>query len=321
MNIKSEYKLFCSEESGIPIYSYPWWLDAVCGEENWDVILVKRKEQIVASFPYLLFKDKGMKCIGMPQLTQKLGVYIKYPQNQSEMARLSYEKEILTEIINRLPACDFFRVNFDYSYTNWLPFYWQGFSQTTYYTYVVEDIADMERVYTCFDRSKKKNIKKAQGLVEFGFDLSAEEFYQNHQMTLKKQGKEISYSYAYFTKLYKAAYREGAGRTIYAKDKEGHLHAALFVVWDKVSAYDLISTIDPEFRDSGASSLLVYEMMKFLSSKVKRFDFEGSMIEGVENSFRKFGASQKAYFSISKRNSRRFIVLKGLKDIWNGIRG
>ena len=82
----------------------------------------------------------------------------------------------------------------------------------------------------------------------------------------------------------------------------------------------MISTIDPDYRDSGASSLLIYEMMKFLSDKVERFDFEGSMIEGVENSFRKFGANQKAYFKIFKRNTKRFIILKGLKDIWDGIR-
>ncbi len=320
MNSKEEYRLFCGTEYRVPVYSLPWWLDAVCGDKGWEVILVKRKDRIVASFPYFVYQDKRMKCIGMPQLTQKLGIYIKYPPNQNEMSRLSYEKDIMTEIITRLPAYDFFCVNFDYCYTNWLPFYWHGFSQTTCYTYVIDHMSDVEVVYQNFDRSKKKNIKKAQELVEVGFDLPCEEFYRNHQMTLEKQGKKISYSFDFFQRLYEAAYCEGAGRTIYAKDSEGHLHAALFVVWDRVSAFDLISTIDPDYRDSGASSLLIYEMMKFLSDKVERFDFEGSMIEGVENSFRKFGANQKAYFKIFKRNTKRFIILKGLKDIWDGIR-
>ena len=57
----------------------------------------------------------------------------------------------------------------------------------------------------------------------------------------------------------------------------------------------MISTIDPDYRNSGASSLLIYEIINFLRDKVRKFDFEGSMIESVENSFRKFGAIQKAY--------------------------
>ena len=31
-----------------------WWLDAVCGEENWDVSLVKRDNKVIGSFPFFL---------------------------------------------------------------------------------------------------------------------------------------------------------------------------------------------------------------------------------------------------------------------------
>ena len=41
-------------------------------------------------------------------------------------------------------------------------------------------------------------------------------------------------------------------------------------------------------------------MIEFLSDKVPGYDFEGSMIEGVEESFRHFGATQTPYFSIHK---------------------
>ncbi len=320
MNVKDEYRFFCESVPDMPVFSMPWWLDVVCGKQEWDVVLVKRDDKIVASFPYYTWNEKGMQYILMPRFTQKMGIYIRYPEHQTTMARLSYEKEIMTEIITRLPCYDFFCVNFDYRYTNWLPFYWQGFSQTTNYTYIIEDISNVEEVYRNFDRSKKKNIKKAQEFIEVGFDLPCSDFYENHRMTLQKQGKKISYSYELFRDLYEAVYREDCGRVIHGCDQQGRLHAAHLVVWDKTSAYDLISTIDPDYRDSGASTLLVYKMIQELSDKVKIFDFEGSMMEGVENSFRKFGTVQKPYFQVFRRKSKRFIVLKGLKDIWNAIR-
>ena len=95
-----------------------------------------------------------------------------------------------------------------------------------------------------------------------------------------------------------------SGRTIAAYDENGNLHAALFVIWDKISAYDLISTIDPEYRTFGAASLLIKEIITYTSTLTSKFDFEGSMIEPVERSFRQFGAKQKSYFNVSKFNSK-----------------
>ncbi len=135
-------------------------------------------------------------------------------------------------------------------------------------------------------------------------------------MTLRQQGATIGYSFEVFRRMYDAAYANNAGRTIYAIDAEGNLHGALFNIWSGNVAYDLISTIDHRFRNSGAATLLVYEMIKYLSDKVKVYDFEGSMMEGVENSFRQFGTTQTPYMAISKDNSSP--IKKALLELWHG---
>lgn len=134
-------------------------------------------------------------------------------------------------------------------------------------------------------------------------------------MTLALQKSEISYSFEIFRRIYDSAYERNSGMTIAAYDCDHNLHAALFIVWDSNSAYDLISTIDPRFRNSGAASLLIKEALVILSGKTKVFDFEGSMIESVERSFRQFGAEQTPYFSISKTNSKILKVRNAIKDI------
>lgn len=312
---KSKYINFCDSCSDIPVFSQAWWLDSVCGDKNWDVIIVEEKGEIIASMPYYTQKRKGFSFIEMPKLTQNMGVWIKYPPNSTSVNILSLEKKVMNELIVKLPCFSSFTQNFHYNITNWLPFYWNSFQQTTNYTYVIENISDIERVYSEFHRSKKKNIKKAEKTVKVGYDLSAKDFYENHKLTLGKQNSAISYSFNVFEKLYNNAYKNNQGRVIYAYDEENNIHGALFVVWDKNSAYDLISTIDPDYRNSGAASLLIYRIIDYLKDKVDKFDFEGSMIENVENSFRSFGAVQKPYFKVTKVNSKFLRFSKLIKEI------
>lgn len=310
MNNKQKYHQLCEQETSIPIFSRDWWLDAVCGEENWDVALHEKGGQIVATFPYYVRKKAlSLTVISMPSLTPFMGPWLRYPTSMSDYDRPTYEKQTFTDLIEQLPKFDYFNQSFHYSIVNWLPFYWKGFQQTTYYTYSIDDLTDLDAVFGRFSHSKRKNIKKAEKIVTVKFDLSAEDFYRNHEMTLQKQGKMISYSFDLFERIYGACYIQNAGRTIYAVDSEGNIHSALFVIWDERSAYDLISTIDPDFRESGSATLLIKEMIKYVAQKTERFDFEGSMIEGVEQSFRRFGTLQKPYFNLQKINSKSLKIV------------
>ncbi|OCA88920.1 methicillin resistance protein [Pseudobacillus wudalianchiensis] len=315
MNDKDKYRNLCKDETTIPIFSKDWWLDAVAGEGNWDVILVEKGDEIVASLPYVKRKKMFLEYITMPQLTQTAGIWIKYPKDQKYTRKLSYEKEIFNEVINNIPKVDYFSQNFHYSITNWLPFYWRGYSQTTKYTYVIEGLSNLDEVFKNFSQAKKKDIKKAEKIVRVFFDLSAEEFYKNHTLTLSKQNLRISYSYDLFKRIYDTVYANDAGKTIYAIDEEGNLHSALLVIWDENSAYDLISTIDPDYRNSGSASLLVKNIISYIANKTEKFDFEGSMIENVEQSFRNFGAVQKPYFNISKTNSKLLKIRNSIKEV------
>ena len=213
-------------------------------------------------------------------------------------------------------------MNFRYNFTNWLPFYWAGYGQTTRYTYVIPNLTDLNRVFSEFNHSKRKNIKKAEKLVSVCTDLPAKELYANHVLTLSKQGEQIAYNFDHLKRIYDAAYKNGCGKTWYALDDQENLHAAIFVIFDNKSAYDLISTIDPDFRNSGAATLLVRDAIAYVSQYTNRFDFEGSMIRGVENSFRKFGARQTSYFSISKDNRPLAIkcLMAGKSKMIAGVR-
>ena len=73
--------------------------------------------------------------------------------------------------------------------------------------------------------------------------------------------------------------------------------------------------IDPEKRDLGAMDLLQYESIRFALNSKRSYDFEGSMIESIEKYFRSFGSIQKAYFQVTKTQSKILKTLEFIKGL------
>jgi lipid II:glycine glycyltransferase (peptidoglycan interpeptide bridge formation enzyme) len=283
------------------LFCRSWWLNVVC-PDSFQILTVTKGERIIAGMPLPISRKWREHSFLMPLLTQTLGVLIRPSEKLTYEGKLTEEMEGLKVLVEAIPRCDSFSMNFHYNFTNWLPFYWKGYQQTTYYTYIIKDLTDINMIYAKMTLSKRKRIEKAKKIVVVSADLSAKEFYENHKMTLAKQGKKIDYSYNMFKRIYTASNKNSAAKIWCASDEKNNIHAAIFIVYDAKSAYYLISSIDPDFRSSGATSLLHMEAIKYLSQYTKRYDFEGSMIPGVEHSFRKFGAVQVPYFRIYKDN-------------------
>ncbi|HWL28912.1 MAG TPA: GNAT family N-acetyltransferase [Burkholderiaceae bacterium] len=310
---KTKYRTLCDIEPTIPLFSRAWWLDAAAGKDNWDVVLIENGGSIMAALPYVIKRRFGFTLLTHPPLTQTLGPWLR-PTATTHTKQLSRQKELMTALIARLPPFDYFDQRWHYSNTNWLPFYWAGFKQTTRYTYVLEDLSELDKVFAGFSPDKRRDIKKAEKSLTVKFDISAEEFYGNHKMTLAQRNSKITYSFDVFKRMYDSGYQRDSVRTFAAYDAQNNLHAAQFIVWDQNSAYGLISTIDHRYRGSGAMSLLVREAIRHSSKKTKKFDFEGSMIEAVEHSNRQFNAVQIPYFDVFKFRSKTLAIAKDIRS-------
>jgi lipid II:glycine glycyltransferase (peptidoglycan interpeptide bridge formation enzyme) len=301
-NRKERYRELCSKEDGIAIFSQEWWLDSVCGENNWDVFLVEKGGEIVASMPYIVTNKVGFKLAVMPKLTQTLGPYIKYPPGQKYYKRLSWEKKIMTTLIEKLPEVDYFSQNFNRSITNWLPFYWKGFEQTTRYSYVIEGIS-LGQLQNNLETDIRRRRKKAENLGVSVYESNdVKMFYELNVKTFNRKNIKTPYSYSFIKKLYNSCKKKDAVRMYFAEYKN-EVIAANFLVYDKNTVYYLMGGIDPDKGYLGGMDVVQFESIRFAIDSGRVFDFEGSMIESIEKYFRSFGAIQKAYFTITKTNS------------------
>ncbi|MFC7669981.1 hypothetical protein ACFQT0_23400 [Hymenobacter humi] len=75
---------------------------------------------------------------------------------------LKKEHALLEELIKQLPDFAAFKQNFYPTATNWLPFYWLNYRQTTYYTYRLNGLHQLSLIEDGLNRNIRRNIQKAQ---------------------------------------------------------------------------------------------------------------------------------------------------------------
>lgn len=300
-----KYRALCDQEPSIPLFSQAWWLDATAGAGAWDVALVEKSGVIVAAMPYVLRKRYGFVRLGQPDLTQTLGPWL-HEIGGKHSTKLTQHKDWLQALIAQLPPFSHFVQNWHWSVSNWLPFYWAGFNQTTRYTYILHELGDELALWKGLRENIRGDIKKASNRFNLRVrdDLLIDDFLILNRMTFARQGMNLPYAEGFVHKLDHACVVKKARKIFIAEDDQGRRHAGVYIVWDRNSTYYLMGGGDPELRNSGATSLCMWEAIKYAAKITQRFDFEGSMIEPVEKFFRAFGAQQTPYFTISKTPSR-----------------
>jgi len=224
------------------------------------------------------------------------------PHSAKYVTQLSRQHELMAELIELLPPFDYFRQNFNYSITNWLPFYWKGFQQTTRYTYVIEDLTDLAQIWAEARENIKRDVRKAQQQLTVRSDLDVDVLLALNKKSFERQGLKQPYPDELVHRIHQACMEHSCGKFFFAEKCQGQVYGAVYIVWDEEAAYLIISGADPELRHSGVTSFLYWEAIKFAATVVKIFDFEGSMMQTVEAINRGFGARQKPYFQITKIN-------------------
>lgn len=303
------------------IFQEAWWLDAVA-PNAWQSLEVVEGGQIVARMPIVLYRKLGFRVIREPPLTQVLGPWIR-TSCASVARQMGREKNLLNELIDQLPRWDYFEANFHRAMTNWLPFHWRGFQQTTRYTYLLEEIYDLEKVWGRLQENVRRNIRKAQRTLRIRTDMSLDRLLDVVEATFRRQGQGLPFSRNLMHRIDTACSLRDARRMFFAEDAQGRLHAVLYLVMDAGCAYYLLGGANPELRESGAQNLLLWEAIRCASEMGLIFDFEGSMLEPVERVFRAFGARQVPYMRVygARPLARTLLYLlpaQPVRALWRG---
>jgi Acetyltransferase (GNAT) domain len=312
--LKEQFIAFAQSEITIPLYMQPWWLDAVCQKGIWDVCLsVDNCGQIEGILVYYQVKLKGLiPALLMPELTPHAGIWLRI-HDADKLKTHSYNthsKRILDTLIAQLPEVPFYTQKFHYSLTDWQPFYWKGYRNETHYTYLLENITAIDTVYNNLKGSVRTDIRKAEKTMVCKTSNNIHLFYSLCEKSFQKQGLQPSFSLETL-KILDNELKNRQLRKIYiAYDADGNAHGAIYIVYGVKTAHYLVGGSDPDRRQSGAITLLLWNAIREAADAgLTTFDFEGSMVPSVEFAFRNFGAVQKPFYRISKNSNRFYEIL------------
>lgn len=317
MDNKSLYRQFCETAGAeVPLFQQYWWMETVCAGKEWEVALALKGDRIEGAMPFLVRRRVGMVYVLQPQLTQYSGPHYCYPDGLSDAERVAFEHRVGRTLLRQLDAYKpiYVMQHCSPQITNWLPFYWDGFGQTTRYTYRLNDIGDSGRLFAAFDRDERqKKIRRLEGETQVRFDMTAAEFARFHRRYWQSKGERDLLDESFIVRVCESAVARRQGVIASLCDQEGQLLAARFAVFDSRCAYTLMSALEPSRYRNGYTETLVWGLLQWLADKTKAFDFEGSMDEGIEHFYRSFGAVQTPYFELSRCRHSWFRLLLALR--------
>lgn len=298
MSNKDAYRHFCQTAPGLPLFLHDWYLDAVCEGGEWDAAAVRKGDEVVGVLPYFLKQKLFWRYVAMPPLARMMGPFL-LPEYRAPRREIP----LLNDLIDQLPRLASFEQDFNYTATDWLPFYWRGYRQTTRYSYVLP-LTKMEKLRENLAPDYRNNkLPKAAKRVKVHTGNDLELFYRVHNGSYRRQGLEAPVSFEFLQRLDQALAARRAREIFWASDqKTGTVHSVAYLVWDKQSAYYLMAGDDPALRASGAGILLAWEAIRYTRETLDlpTFDFSGSMIRSIERVRRQFGAVQKPYFRVQR---------------------
>lgn len=276
------------------VFCYSWWLDAVTNS-NFRIIAVIENDSILAGIP-LAYDQYGR--INQPPLTRTLGIL--FLPGSADHLQSSKERKLLWELARHLPIDEVCQFCTHHDFTDWLPLKWSGLQQTTRYTYLLHYTGKTEiDLRKNLNRGRKNIInramKKGISVVE-GDDPYL--LYNCLEKSYKRQGKKVTFTADFLLNLDRRIKENGNRYILNAIGPDGSLYASIYVVYNKRSAYYLLSGSDPDTRNLGGHSLLLWESLKYFRDKAEYFNFGGSDIRSIEEHFRGFGGIMTPYFQI-----------------------
>jgi len=260
------------------IYGYSWYLDAIC--DAWD-ILVKDDYQAVMPLPKR--KKYGVSYIYQAPWAQQLGVF--------SLAEI--EESTIIAFIHAIPK-KFKLVDVFLNSKN--KFSSKYLKDRTNYILALD--SDFETLKNNFNTNRKRVCKT--NFDNFRIDKKGNtkaflEFYKNQESNYKTH-KDT------FEKLQKLIYTNSSTIYIWNVYQDNRIIASLCWLKNHNRITYLAPIATAEAKKENIPTFIINEIIKEHENSNYILDFEGSMIKGVAQFYKSFGAKKETYSQYKKYN-------------------
>lgn len=297
-------------EPVIGVWASKKWL-SIYGNQLHMVGVYKDDKQLIGGFFYLKTKKMGLDFIKLPPYTPHCGLFF-INESKNQASRNSFAKDVVNEV------CTYFNslksaltvLAFPTAVTDMQPFIWHKYKVIPNYTYRIGLQNSLEEIKSHFDSKNRNVINKAlkEGVDVQCNTLSKEQLFGFFNANLSATGANI---YPEVLRKIVFNFSDDSNTFHFSAYKEGQLLGTVMCVYDKQTCYYLLGSVNKQSGIAGVNNLLVqYSIEKAKDLGCMVFDFEGSMLKGVEKFFRSFGPQMYPYYTANKAKLPLEIILK-----------
>lgn len=301
---------FVAESPQGSIFSTSGFLNAL--RVQYRIAVLSNSEGIVAG---IVLAKNLLGAYANPLFAKYLGIILPPErENTKYVYNLAREHKLINALIENLSLYRSFDYTFHPNFSNWLPFYWSGYRQETRYTYYFPDISDIKVLLDNAHSRVRRNLRKAERHnVRFCSKIDPSSFYTINRLTFERQGGKPPFNFKTLKCLYRELKQKEQIHLLGVRNKADKLLAVAGIVNDKKCSYLLFNGMDHRLSDVGANTKLIIETLAYCNTLAPMFDFEGSMIRGIESFYQSFGAIQTPYFSVYRPTLRVIAKKYGIK--------
>ncbi len=300
---RAEWLAFLAHSPQAAIYVHPDYLDIVA--PGWQAIELWRDRTLLAIMPLYLNQKAGYTYALQPSFCQFWGIIFGGEDLGNDYKTYSHRRKVVKAMIDAIPAqIKWFMYGFAPEFDYPLPFHWAGYTLQSRITYRLDLSVGYAEIERNFGNDTRYDMRKA---LSQGFAVHATDAWQRlsglvHANSIEGKLRLQPTQLGTFDRIAPFLLQSQLGFLLEVVDADASLiGAALFASFAGKTTY-LISSQAPGKSSNGAMSLLLARAIAEAAARSQIFDFEGSMIEGVESFFRGFGGRPVPYLMIEKND-------------------
>ena len=306
MTHKERYRDFYDSLENPPLFLAPWYLDAVA-RYDWQVTLSHDKDRINGAMVFDYDKRFKKELLSLPFMPA-VNVLMDINKAKSPANQRSEERKILETLFSKLPDYDRLNLKLGSHIIDWRPILWsqprrskigqRKYNQTTRYTSTFSAHHTIDAVRAGYKSSLRSQIKKAKKYLTVSDAGNTEDFLQLIKSTYDRKNDEMTFEEEHFIRWYKAVEGRGVLRKWLAY-KADDLVGGILCVEDHDCLYYLFGGVEERYKKYASQSLLMDSAIAYSLARGIKFDFEGSMNQGIDYFFMKFNPEIVPYYEIS----------------------
>ena len=298
---RPEWEAFLLSSPQGNCFARPGYMDIIA--PGWRAVEVRDQGKLQAILPLNWRSKGGFNASLQPPFAQCWGLYLAPtpPALSGHYPVYSWKAKVVRAAVEAMPAdlhwfVHGFSPDFDYP----LPFHWAGFELRTRYTYRRSLDCTPEALLAGLNKDRQRYVRQATAAGALARPGTPAELLALVKAT-REGGKDITggQPLELLARLIEWGIAEGVASILVA-EQDGQVAAGgLFLRHGGTTTY-LLGAQNPALKSAAAPTLVVFGAMARGLGPGCTFDFEGSMIQGIEAFFRGMGGAPLPYLYIQK---------------------